>query len=87
MSRKTCPICREQMPAPPRYPNQVCQACARRTCDEDGHPLRFHNVSLSGGFVAKGPIYEEATKHPAKKQGEKRARDQGHYPTAALSIG
>ena len=53
MTRKTCPICGERMPASPRYPDQVCQACVRRACDEDGRPLRFYNVSLSGGFVAR----------------------------------
>ena len=53
MSWKTCPICGERMPASPRYPDQVCQACVRRACDEDGRPLRFYNVSLSGGFVAR----------------------------------
>lgn len=53
MSDKACPICGEQMAANPRYPHQVCGACVERACDEDGHPLRFYNTSLSGGFVSR----------------------------------
>lgn len=41
------------MPPDPRYPDQVCRACVRRACDEEGRPLQFYNVSLSGGFVAR----------------------------------
>jgi hypothetical protein len=52
MSEKACPICGERIKANPRYPRQVCRACAARACDEKGRPLCFSNTSLSGGFAA-----------------------------------
>jgi hypothetical protein len=47
-----CPICSAALKADPRYPRAVCGACAARACSADGRPLRFVNVSLSGGYEA-----------------------------------
>lgn len=49
---QVCPVCRAQVAPSLRYPRYHCAACAARATDEQGRPLRFHNESLSGGFVA-----------------------------------
>jgi len=36
----------------PRYPRYICVECSRRATDKNGRPLRFTNLSLSGGFEA-----------------------------------
>ena len=47
-----CPICLTPVPASERYPRYVCDKCYKRAADEDGRPLTFTNVALSGGFAA-----------------------------------
>ena len=39
------------MPPVLRYPNHVCHACALRAVASDGRPVRFTNVSISGGIA------------------------------------
>lgn len=36
-----------------RYPRYVCATCAAKARSADGRPLRFFNLSLSGGFGAE----------------------------------
>ena len=47
-----CPICLTLVPVSERYPRYVCDKCYARSTDEDGRPLSFSNVGLSGGFAA-----------------------------------
>ncbi len=42
-----------------RYPRYVCAACAAKVVAPDGRPLRFFNLSLSGGFGAKYVAQDE----------------------------
>ena len=37
----------------PRYPRDVCMACAGRAASIDGRLLTFANVDGTGGFVAR----------------------------------
>jgi hypothetical protein len=48
-----CPICGASVTPVPRYPAYVCAACAAKVVAADGRPLRFFNLSLSGGFSAE----------------------------------
>lgn len=47
-----CPICGVAQPYSPRYPRYLCRDCAAQASDESGRPLKFNNVSFSGGFQA-----------------------------------
>jgi hypothetical protein len=47
-----CPICGVSVALLPRYPRYVCAACAAKAVSLDGRPLRFFNLSLSGGYGA-----------------------------------
>ena len=53
MTEQTCPICGVTVLPSARYPRYVCAACAAKACSIDGRPLRFFNLSLSGGFGAE----------------------------------
>ena len=87
MTRKTCPICGERMPANLRYPDQVCQACVRRACDEDGRPLRFYNVSLSGGFVARyADSGRERHSHVCTIDGVRCRADEAHMGGIVVQV-
>ncbi|CAG1772988.1 hypothetical protein BAC2_03363 [uncultured bacterium] len=48
-----CPICGSAVPPSARYPRYVCARCAAKACSVDGRPLRFFNLSFSGGLGAK----------------------------------
>jgi hypothetical protein len=48
-----CPICGSPRPGSPRYPDHVCAECVGRARSEDGRPLRFFNLDLSGGIGAE----------------------------------
>ena len=48
-----CPICGDPRPHSERYPDHLCADCVGRATDEVGRPLRFFNLSLSGGFGAQ----------------------------------
>ena len=50
-----CPICRTPLPAVPRYPQYVCNACAARATSADGRPLMFSNIDATGGYEARYP--------------------------------
>lgn len=50
---QSCPICATAVYPNPRYPRYLCGECSAKASDENGRPLRFHNESFSGGFVAK----------------------------------
>lgn len=53
MSDTACPLCGAKMEGENRYLRRVCASCVERACDEEGRRLRFSNVGLSGGFVAR----------------------------------
>jgi hypothetical protein len=48
-----CPICSAAVAPNSRYPRYVCGACADKASAEDGRPLQFSNVDISGGFTAE----------------------------------
>jgi len=52
MSGQACPVCGGAVPVSPRYPDHLCHPCARRATDAAGRPLRFNNLSFSGGYIA-----------------------------------
>jgi hypothetical protein len=54
-----CPICGEQQPAVPRYPDYLCRSCVARASTADGRRLVLVNTSLSGGFAARYADTEE----------------------------
>ncbi|MGZ4467240.1 MAG: hypothetical protein ACXVEU_13805 [Nocardioidaceae bacterium] len=59
-----CPVCGRDQPAVARYPDYLCASCAARALSEDGRPLAFYNVSISGGFVAKYADTDELADEP-----------------------
>ncbi|NTU61969.1 MAG: hypothetical protein HGB05_00885 [Chloroflexi bacterium] len=48
-----CPICGAPVAPMARYPRYECATCAAKAVAPVGRPLRFFNVSLSGGFGAE----------------------------------
>jgi hypothetical protein len=50
---QACPICNKPVEPSKRYPNYVCQDCAKLAASQDGRALVFFNESISGGYVAK----------------------------------
>jgi hypothetical protein len=48
-----CPICGQAVVPTPRYPRYVCATCQRKAAASDGRPLRFFNLTLTGGFGAE----------------------------------
>ena len=52
-SEQFCPICGAAVTPLARYPRYVCAVCDAKTCSVDGRPLRFFNLSFSGGFGAE----------------------------------
>jgi hypothetical protein len=53
MHEQLCPICNGSLRENPRYPNLICSDCASRTTSQDGRPLEFFNVDMSGGYKAQ----------------------------------
>jgi hypothetical protein len=49
--KATCPLCGAEREYSARYPRAVCHDCYRKATDEHGRPLKFSNVSFSGGLV------------------------------------
>ncbi|MEL6342040.1 MAG: hypothetical protein AAFV53_02835 [Myxococcota bacterium] len=50
----TCPLCGATgLLAWARYPRYVCGECVGRAVCEQGRPLTFFNLGVSGGFGAK----------------------------------
>jgi len=47
-----CPSCGKPCTQTIRYPQALCGACVQSATDLGGRPVRFSNVSLSGGFIA-----------------------------------
>jgi len=59
-----CPICSAAVKFSERYPRYVCDKCFLRAADQDGRPLSFTNVALSGGFAALyRDTHEESPSH------------------------
>ena len=52
-SEQYCPICGAAVTPVMRYPRYVCAACAPKAKSVDGRPLRFFNLSFSGGYGAE----------------------------------
>ncbi len=74
-----CPICSTQVAFSARYPQYVCEACFMRAADEAGRPLRFANVSLSGGFAAiYSDTHEERESHICYINGLRCWADEAH---------
>ncbi len=74
-----CPLCDAPVEISERYPNYVCGNCYQRAKDEDGRPLKFHNASFSGGFVAKyADTGEERDSHLCYIDGIKCWADEAH---------
>lgn len=48
-----CPICLARTPMSARYPGYICDPCTRRAVDDQGEPIGFFNVDLSGGLEAR----------------------------------
>jgi ADP-ribosylglycohydrolase len=48
-----CPICSVAVKPYARYPRYLCGNCAEEACGEDGRPLVFFNVDISGGYRAE----------------------------------
>jgi hypothetical protein len=48
-----CPICGTAVTPLARYPRYVCASCDAKACSAEGRPLRFFNLSMSGGFGAE----------------------------------
>jgi hypothetical protein len=53
MGNYQCPICKVELKPIPRYPNYVCKTCASMATDKDGRKLKFSNIDMSGGFMAR----------------------------------
>ncbi|MEQ8302040.1 MAG: hypothetical protein RIB47_01520 [Cyclobacteriaceae bacterium] len=53
MDHYQCPICKVDLQPNPRYPNYVCTTCADRATDKEGRKLKFSNIDVSGGYVAR----------------------------------
>lgn len=53
VSEQRCPTCKVTVEKNPRYPLYVCAACASKVMSSDGRPLKFGNVSISGGLSAQ----------------------------------
>ena len=74
-----CPICSVAVERSERYPQYVCSDCYAKAADEDGRPLRFSNVSFSGGFAALyGDTHEERDSHICYIDGVKCWADEAH---------
>lgn len=53
MAIQHCPICSIEVAENPRYTRYLCPTCASKAVSADGRPLQFHNVDVSGGYVAR----------------------------------
>ena len=53
MDNYQCPICKVDLEPIPRYPNYVCKICTSKATDEEGRKLKFSNIDMSGGYMAK----------------------------------
>jgi len=51
--RGRCPRCRRPAQQTPRYPQALCEACARAATDLAGRPVALLNEGMSGGFLAQ----------------------------------
>ena len=71
----------------PRYPNYVCDDCAKRTCDEENRPLKFYNQSMSGGFVAQyQDTGEERHSHVCFIDGVKCWADEARFGGIVIQV-
>lgn len=57
-----CPVCSAEVKDNPRYLRQLCPPCSNKAESADGRPLRFSNVDLSGGFIAR--YVDTGQEHP-----------------------
>lgn len=48
-----CPICNAPVRTPLGYPGALCPACVLEATSPSGKPLRFNNLSLSGGLEVR----------------------------------
>jgi hypothetical protein len=82
-----CPIYKKSVEPSQRYPRYVCRECVRKACSQDGRPLEFNNLRLSGGFVAQftdtGEIYSS---HDCYIDGVKFYADYAHFGGIVIQI-
>jgi hypothetical protein len=65
----------------------VCGACVQRACDEEGRPLCFYNVSLSGGFVARyADSGADRESHACYINGVRCRADEGHMGGIVVQV-
>ena len=82
-----CPVCKKSVEPSQRYPLYVCCECARIACSQDGRPLEFYNVRLSGGFIA--PFADTGGKyssHICYIDGVKCYADEAHFGGIVIQI-
>jgi hypothetical protein len=82
-----CPICSAKIEKSLRYPNYVCFDCCKRACDENGRPLKFHNIDLSGGFLAfYVDTNEKYESHICYIDGVKCYADEAHFGGIVIEV-
>jgi hypothetical protein len=86
-TRQFCPICLTEVHAYARYPRYVCSECYKKVCDENGRPLKFSNVSLSGGFVARyADTGEERDSHVCFIEGVRCWADEARFGGTVIEV-
>jgi hypothetical protein len=84
---QNCPICSKPVETYLRYPCYVCHECASRASSHDGHALAFHNVSFSGGFVAKNVDNgEQYLSHDTYIDGIKCYADEAYFEGIVIQV-
>jgi len=82
-----CPICSTEVAYSERYPEYLCESCAAKAVDENGRPLEFSNVSLSGGFIAYyADTKEEYGQHICYIDGIKCRADEARFGGIVIQI-
>jgi len=85
--RQFCPLCGAEVPQVARYPRYVCPNCADKAQDENDRPLEFHNVSFSGGFVARyADTGEERESHVCSIEGVRCWADEARFGGIVIQV-
>ena len=83
-----CPICSVPVVPVARYPRYVCAVCAAKAVDGDGRPLRFFNLSLSGGYGAEyADSSEPYNSHVCYIDGVECVADEAHMGGIVIQVG
>lgn len=82
-----CPICSTEVAYSERYPGYLCSSCAAKATDENGRPLDFGNISLSGGFAANySDTGERRDSHICYIDGIKCRADEARFGGIVIQI-